>query len=482
MKKYIIRITTLFVALIALSCSDDFLDLKPLDEANFGNSFQSPQDVNLAVMGVYDILQKNGYPKDMAILSELITDNGTIQPARFAVAGAHDEREAELFQLTNENSNVNSRWNNLYKGIARANLVLSQIQTIPFADENLKNQYVGEAKFLRALFYFDLVRFFGEVPISLEEITSSEQAFELGRRPVEEVYRVIVSDLTQAMEDLPDVYSSSETGRVTSFAAKALLAKVFLTQDSADAAIPLLREVTQAGYALMGRYAEVFDTDNTAESIFEIQYTDKDPNEGNPYPQFFLPRDGTSGSDVFGSGYLGGNGNGSIIPTQDLWDSYAQDDPRRTYNIAKYYSGQENDTIFRINKYRGAPTAPDNSEDNIIVLRYADVLLMLAEAINETSGGPTREAYNLVNQVRNRAGQENLSEGLGYESFKDVLLEERRLEFAFENHRWFDLIRFGKAVEVLSAKGHEIQPFHLLMPIPRNEVEINDLIDQNIGY
>ncbi|MGI8636660.1 MAG: RagB/SusD family nutrient uptake outer membrane protein [Segetibacter sp.] len=475
------------VILITLltSCGDKFVDLSPLDQATVGNSFNTPDDANLAVMGVYDALQGGSYPQDMAFLTELVTDNTMVQPTRIADAGRGDLRELEFFQFTDNNSYFQSRWSGLYRGIARANLVLEKIEQITFQDEALKNQYKGEAKFLRALFYFDLVRFFGPVPVSLTEIKSADEAFALKRSPETEVFQTIINDLNDAATVLPVSYNSSNVGRATKGAAQALLAKVYLTNNNPNLALPILRELTKAPYSykLMPTYAAAFDTDNTAEAIFEIQYTSSIAGEGNPYPNFFLTNDGTAGKDIYGSGFLGNTGQGINLPTQDMYDAYEPNDARRTYSIIKYYSKQEAGNVYVIYKYRGVPTSPNNSEDNIPVLRYADVLLMLAEAINETNKNPTTEAYDAVDLIRVRAGLAPLPRNLAYESFKTKLLQERRVEFAFENQRWFDLKRFNKAVEILSAKGYAIKPFHLLYPIPRKEVLISQgNIIQNPGY
>lgn len=473
------------ILLSLLAGCHKFIDLYPLDQANVGNSFNTPDDANLAVMGIYDALQGGSYPEDMAFLTELVTDNTMVQPTRIADAGRGDLRELEFFQFTDNNQYLQSRWSGLYTGISRANLLLEKIDQIIFTNQALKDQYTGEAKFLRALFYFDLVRFFGAVPVSLSEIKSADVAFSLKRAPENEVFQAIITDLSDAATMLPVSYSSSDVGRATKGAAKALLAKVYLTNNTPASAIPLLQELTRPPYTykLMNTYADVFDTDNNAESIFEIQYSSAIRGEGNPYPNFFLTNDGTAGKDIFGSGFLGNTGQGVNLPTQDMYDSYEPNDARRSYSIIIYYSKQEAGNVYIIYKYRGVPTSPYNSEDNIPVLRYADVLLMLAEAINESNHNPTPEAYDAINLVRERAGLMALTPNLTYETFKLQLLHERRVELAFENHRWFDLKRFNKAVEILQAKNYDIKPFQLLYPIPRKEVLISQgNITQNPGY
>ncbi len=484
MKKIYINYSLCLLMVLFASCKK-FIDLTPLDQANVENSFQSAADANLAVMGVYDALQSNSYAEDMALLTELISDNARIQPSRQGDAGKGDYRELETFQITDQNNFLQNRWSAAYRGIARANNLLDKIEQITFTDSTLKNQYIGEAKFLRSVFYFDLVRFFGGVPLSSATITNTTDAFSITRSTEAEVYNAIITDLTNASTVLPLTYSAAQMGRATKGAAKALLSKVYLTNKQAELALPLLRELTKAPYTyiLLPTYAAAFDTDNNAETIFEIQYTSIVPGEGNALPNFFLTNDNLSGREIYGASYLGTPGQGVCLPTDELYNSYEATDARRTYTLLKYASRQEGIDLYVVYKYRGISTSANNAEDNLPLVRHADVLLMLAEAINETAKAPNAEAYDAVDAVRKRAGLPVFSRVFDYESFKLKLLDERRWEFAFENQRWFDLKRFNKAVEILTAKGYDINPAHLLYPIPRKEVTISQgNITQNPGY
>lgn len=469
---------------LTMACKKNFIQLNPLDQSVETNSFVTPSDANLAVMGIYDALQTGSYGEDMASLTELISDNATVQPSRLGSAANIDLRELEYVQLTSQNGYIQSRWSNLYRGIARANLLLEKIETIPFSDSTIKSQYISEAKFLRALFYFDLVRFFGDVPLTLTVINSTQAAFNLKRTPQSEVYAAIENDLNEAMNKLPLSYPAAGTGRATQGAAKALLAKVFLSNNNAAGAVPLLRELTKSPYSykLMTTYSAAFDNDNPAESIFEIQYTSTVAGEGNVYPTYFLTTDGSSGRTIFGTGFVG-NGQGNCVVTQDLLNSYEQGDARKSYTVTTYFSNVEGANVNIVYKYRGVATSANNSEDNIYLLRYADVLLMLAEALNETNDNPTSEAYDAVDAVRKRAGVAVLNRNLDYNGFKLALLHERRVEFAFENQRWFDLKRFHRAVEILTPKNIPFKEFNYLYPVPKKEVDINPSnITQNPGY
>lgn len=469
------------------ACNKDFLDRSPLDQGSLSLSYQTPENANQALMGIYDVAQGNA--QDIARLTERTTDNAITQPSVGGAAGATavSLREIINFQYSSENEFMNNVWNSHYRGIASSNQFLERVEGIPFPAPALKDQYIGEAKFLRAYFYFNLVRFFGGVPLSLIEIKNPADAFALKRSTETEVYTAISNDLSDAASKLPLEYTSNNIGRVTKGAAKALLAKVYLSNKNAALALPLLRELTTVPfkYRLMPTYPEVFSTDNTAESIFEIQYLNNIiVNEGNSLVTFFFTNDGTIGKDIYGAAYTGPSGPGHVLASPDLYNSYEATDARRAYNILVYPSKIERINVNVVRKYNRLPAnGIGGADDNIIVLRYADVLLMLAEAINETNNGPTPEAYDNVDKVRVRAKVLPWVRTLNYDTFKSNLLEERRRELAFEFHRWFDLKRFGKLVDLLKLKNYPIQPFHVLFPIPRQQVEINPVnVPQNPGY
>lgn len=466
------------------ACNKDFLDLKPLDQSSVVLSYKTPDDAGLAVEGIYDVAQQG--MTALAILTERTTDNATTQPSVGGASGASSLREIIFYKFTSENSYMTEMWNNHYRGIAASNQLIERIEGIAFPNPVLKDQYIGEAKFLRAYFYFNLVRFFGGVPVSLTEIKNPAEGFALKRSTEAEVYTAITNDLSDANLKLPVTYNSNNVGRATQGAAKALLAKVHLTNKKPDLALPLLRQLTAAPYTyrLMPNYNEVFSTDNTAESVFEIQFVnDVINNEGNPLATFFLTNDPTIGKDLYGAGYVAGVGSGNVLASGDLYSNYQSTDARRTFNILIYNSRVERANVYLVRKYSRLPTTGlGRSDDNVIILRYADVLLMLAEAINETSG-PTAEAYDAVDKVRLRAKVAAWPRTLNADSFRTMLLEERRLELAFEFHRWFDLKRFGQLNTLLKAKGYPIEPFHVLFPIPKSQVDINPVnILQNPGY
>lgn len=481
------KLNRIFIFILSLSlltgCKKEFLNLAPLDQGSVNLSFRTPEDANRAVLGVYDITQQG--ISEFALLTERTTDNASSQSNVGLNNAGGNIRELIFYQFTSENSYMGNMWNTHYQGIALANQLIERIEGITFPNDALKKQYTGEAKFLRAYFYFNFVRFFGGVPLSLSEIKDPAAAFAIKRSTEAEVYEAISKDLLDAITTLPVSYASANLGRITQGAAKALLAKAYLTNKKADLALPLLRQLTTTPYAyrLMGTYPQVF-TDNTAESLFEIQYLSGiTNNEGNPLANFFLSNDASVGKDIFGAAYTGSPGSGFLLATPDLYNSYEATDTRRSFSYLQYRSVNEGANVYLVRKYYKLPsTGLGGSDDNVIIIRYADVLLMLAEAINE-AGGPTPEAYEAVDRVRVRAGVAVWPRNLSADVFKTRLFEERRWELAFEFHRWFDLKRSGKLVETLKAKGYPVLPHYILFPVPRGQVTINPVnVPQNPGY
>lgn len=270
--KILNRLAFLLLSLSFLAgCKKDFLDLAPLDQGSVNLSFKTPEDANRAVLGIYDITQQG--ISDFALLTERTTDNAKSQSNVGLNNAGGNIRELIFYQFTSENSYMSNLWNSHYQGIAVSNQVIERIEPITFANDALKKQYIGEAKFLRAYFYFNLVRFFGGVPLSLTELKEPAAAFALKRSTEAEIYDAISKDLLDAISALPVSHSSANLGRITQGAAKALLAKAYLTNKKPELALPLLRQLTTAPYAyrLMSSFPQVF-IDNTAESLFEIQF------------------------------------------------------------------------------------------------------------------------------------------------------------------------------------------------------------------
>ncbi|WP_057936700.1 RagB/SusD family nutrient uptake outer membrane protein [Algoriphagus resistens] len=468
------------------ACNSDFLDLAPISQGNSTNFYKTASDLENALTAVYGSLQYGGtYYSSMHVIGELRSDNTEITNPN---AGANLQA---VDDFTNDavNSISSTTWNAHYQGIQAANIVIDKIASVEM-DDALKARYTGEAKFLRALLYFNLVRIYGDVPLVLQVITNPEQGYTFGRNPKQEVYEQIIADLGDAEASLPFSYGNADVGRATRGAAMALLGKVYLTRKEWTAASQKLRELTDAsgetGYRLMDSYGDIFGptNENNAESIFEVQFSSSSNGEGSPFTNQFAPIG--SGKAVVSVG----NPLGQNIPTADMEAAYSIGDARKEFSMATSYqlNGDEVEHNF-ILKYSGTPAAYLDSDNNWIVLRYADVLLMYAEALNEISFQPDGEAFLLLNQIRSRAGLPMMSSSgpdpayvlATQQDFRAAVANERRVELAFEGHRWFDLVRTDEALNVLSSKG--IQAHHLLFPIPQSQIDINPgLIVQNPGY
>ncbi|MCE7063392.1 RagB/SusD family nutrient uptake outer membrane protein [Dyadobacter sp. CY343] len=469
-----------FLNLFLLGCSGKFLDLAPVSEASTANFYQTASDFNNALASAYASLQLNGQYGQYYAVSEIPSDD-----SRPVLSGSViDQDEFDKFYLRSTNPYLNTRWADGYKGIYRTNVILSRIDAISM-NADLKKQYIGESKFLRALMYFNLVRIFGDVPLILEEIVDTEDGYRYNRTPAAEVYAQIIKDLGEAELALPATYTSSDLGRATRGAAQALLGNVYLTQHRYAEAASKLKLVVDSGiYALLPKYADVFSpaNKNGKESVFEVQYKKGlSPLKGNGLGSTYAPAN--SGNSVI---QFGGDGNNE--PTADMVQAYEPGDNRKDVSLGTFYInsiGQRIDQNF-IRKYDDAPTVKYDSDDNFPVLRYADVLLMYAEALNEAGNVP--DALTLLNMVRARAGISN-KQISSKEDMRLALEQERRVELAFEGHRWFDLVRTGRALPILNAKASAIgittklTEKNLVFPVPQSQIDINPaLIKQNEGY
>ena len=474
--------TYILAGLLTLSlsaCTQKFLDLAPISSINTSSYYQTASDMLTALSGAYGSLQFAGQYGQYYVMSDIPSDDtypvlsGTVT----------DQDQFDKFYLLTTNPYLLAAWSDGYRGIYRCNTVIGRIEGITM-DATLKSRVIGEAKFLRALMYFNLVRYFGDVPLILTEITDPLQGYNYGRTPATDVYTQIVKDLTDAETVLPVSYTGTDIGRATAGAAKSLLGKVYLTQKNYASAAAKLKEVIAPGtYSLLPSYANLFTpaNKNSRESIFEVQYKKGNIGEGSSYANSYAPTNSGNAVIAFGGG-------GNNIPTADLERSYEANDPRKTISMATSYtntSGAKVDAYY-IKKYADQPVVANDSEDNWYVLRYADVLLMYAEALNET--GKTADALPYLNQVRQRVGLADKSISTQAD-MRLALEQERRVELAFEGHRWFDLVRTDRAIPVLNAKAAAIgikTPLttnSLIFPVPQSQIDINPTkIKQNPGY
>jgi hypothetical protein len=372
------------------------------------------------------------------------------------------------------------------------------------ASDGIKTRSEGELKMIRAYLYFHLVQHFGDVIVITEPVNSPAEAFEYNRSPVETVYQQIISDLNFAVDALPTSYASDQVGRVTKGAALSLLGKVHLTRKNYGDAISALNQVTTLGYELLSDYEDIFDPQNKnhQESIWDIQYQgDNEFGVNSNFIYTFAPR------ESFGAviDFPGQEGGGWNTPTNEITALYEEGDLRKDVSLQEGYTNLDGEyvPVPYINKYNHPHTIRGVTNDNFPVIRYADVLLMLAEAINEVEG-PTATAVGYLNDVRDRAGLDPVS-GLSKDEFREAVLNERRLELAFENHRWFDLKRTMETQELVSflnayglreranpttsrggipfsTNDFIFEAHEILFPIPQDQMRINSSLVQNPGY
>jgi hypothetical protein len=487
-----IAVITLIVSATSLGSCKKFLDSKPVSATSVTEFYKTTADFEQALVGAYagmaQVYQGNGY---FSLLTDLHSDN----TSELVLGGDGNEAKMDIdrFTLTADNEHVTAFWQNSYTLIARANAILKSIDASPL-DQSAKDEYTGQAKALRALSYFNLVRLYGDVPLVTEPVTDIDASYKVGRSSVDDVYAQIIADLSASETLLPASYDASMTGKITKGAAESLLGEVYLTRKQYAEAVAEFKKVVDGNqYALLSNYADLFKASNqgNAESILMAQYKTGEAYLGSNLPNHFAPT-GSEGALTATGGSYGFN-----QPTEDIANAYAAGDVRRN-NIADGYTNA--DGVYVPAKYirgyveREVGNGYLDSGADWYIIRYADVLLMYAEALNEVNNGPNSSAYTALNLVRNRAGLLN-SSALTYDAFKADVYEQERLESPFEGRRWFDLVRTGRALTVLNSKvstpgsgstigiSAPIQESQLLYPIPLIVVTTSSpAIKQNPGY
>lgn len=470
----------LLILICFIQASCNLLDQKL--ESNFtpDNFYKNAEDAKAAVSAAYDPLNTaNMYNQVMWILQDQATDDAEWGGGRSTANQA--KNDLDKYSFTPATSTFQSLWSSAYGGINRCNAVISRVPGIAM-DTALRNRYVAEAKFLRGFYYFTLVRLFGGVPLVLEETTSLDN-LEVARNTVDEVYQQVIKDFMEAAAVLPATYSAGDLGRASKGAALAFLAKVYLTREDWSNAAARCKEVMDLGvYDLWTSFDQVFliANKNGKEAIFEVQALGGGVGEGSFMQGYMRPNfDRVNGVAGFGDDPV----------TKNLYDTYQPADKRRDVTIRMYSASSipaaPASIIFPayVYKYRD-PSATANGEgsNNFPIVRYADVLLMYAEALNEQAAGNTL-AYDAVNRIRERAGLADL-EGLTQSQFRDSVLLERRLELAFEGHRWYDLARTRRLISAMKAQNPAVvvSEMHYLYPIPQTEIDVNSKLEQNPDY
>jgi len=462
MKKILVLAS--LATLLMTSCGDSFFDLEPASSVTIDKVYKTASDYNVAVIGCYAKLQSqvNFYTE----CCEYRSDNLSLGAP---TAGTQDRYDIDHFTEKPSNGILSSYWANFNNNVYRCNLLLDQIDGANFA-ENLKKQYKGEAMFIRALNYFNMYRIWGGVPAT-KHVVSAAEALKVARYSDEQMFDLITGDLKEIVDNnyLPETYSSADMGRATSGAAKALLGKVYLTFHKWTEAKDILSQLI-GKYQLVSPIAQVFNVDNknNNEIIFAVHFNKEIEGEGHSY------------------WYNLTNASDDTNQTSSLLNTFPTGDARK--DLITYVQVEKN--VRLMNKFYDtkSPTFKTVGNDQIL-LRYADVLLMYAEALNEIQYDASEGSLALkyLNAVRQRAGISNLTAKQlpTQEKFRKSILVERQREFPYEGQRWFDLVRMGFAKSVMAENGVEIKDYQLLFPIPQQEIEkVGDksILWQNPGY
>jgi tetratricopeptide (TPR) repeat protein len=481
MKKIISAV--ILSSLVTASCNRDFIELTPISTVSIDQLYKTDNDFRDALTGAYRSLQ-NQY-QNFWIFGDVRGDDSEQQ-----VVKNDPWYYSDTFTINNDLALLSTTWSNYYQLITRVNNVIARIEEVDASTLPNKNRHIGEAKFLRALAYFDLVRIYGEVPMLTAPI-STEQSYKLRRESAMTIYNeVIVKDLLDAETKLGAAYSGTNVGRPTSGAAKALLGRVYLTLKDFAKAETKLREVTTMGYALLPNYNDLFDyskNEHHSEYIFDVEYEEGLGGQGSVFTHRFFPNSATMATFY---GVRGGELAETNSPTQKLISAFTETDKRRDITIGtkggftdatgKFVALPQATSQTYTKKYITPVAVQNDSRANWKVIRYADVLLMLAEALNENE--KTDEAVTFLNQVRQRAGLTPYALS-SQADIREKIALERRLELSFEGHRWFDLVRTGKALEVMRPTG--MQEYMTVFPVPLSQVQVvNDknIFPQNPGY
>jgi starch-binding outer membrane protein, SusD/RagB family len=459
----------IFVILIAAGTSltgcKKFLVVTPETQLTSETFFQSESDFKQAVNATYTPM-RGIYNTTKFLTTEMHSDNAYYY--RNTLFGATEQQENLAdFAITvsgnlTTNSNVLSQYRAYYQIISRANQILTTIDAVDFSADS-KNNLKGQALFLRAWSYFDLVRLFGAVPLHLVPATTREETA-LPLTQVDSIYLQIEKDAQEAIMLLPNK-ATQEPGRATSGAAKTLLADVYITREQWALAEPLLTDViTNDRYALMPTYAEAFSNTisnkNNQESVFEVQYMEGSDNLNGAqiYNMLPMPLSSAEIAPIIGvSNPQDLSGEGNNAPTPDLIAAYETGDARKDATIGYVTASgslRTDKTYPYCLKYAKPHALWNNTGVNIPVYRYSEVLLLLAESLNEQ--GKTTDAIPYLNQVRTRAGLAG-TPASSQSAVHDAIIQERRVELAFECKRWFDLVRTGTAVDVITAYGERVK-------------------------
>ncbi len=470
MKFLYIGCLTLFLTM--MGCQQSFLDTAPSDKIVTSTFYQTADDAVMAVNAIYQVLATlHNHQYDDVLVAT--SDNAF---------GNEDIPQLSSWTFQSNDPGITNLWQRCYEGILYANTALKYIPGIEM-DNATKNNLLGQAHFLRGLYYLLLVNNFGRVPLILEPLTV--ETMEVPREETNVVYDQIISDFEFARTNLvsiQDIRGTNDLGRATAEAAAGYLARTYMWLENWESCAKYAKEVISSGlYGLEADYAMVFhySNKNNKESLFEVQYASQVPGAASfDYSCWNSPR----GNDRVSCGY------GHLMTTQSLIDAYEPGDLRRPATIfiegddffgVPYDPSLSNTGSNPVKWLVPIEEATAGNTPNRQLMRYAEVLLMYAEA--QFHLGEKTEALNAINEIRNRAGLDNLDIS---ELDLNAIYKERRIELAFEGHRLGDLRRTGMAESLLNAIGKNYQSFHNVFPIPSIEMDANSALagDQNPGY
>ena len=495
MKYKILSVFASFVLIFTFSCTTKFLDLYPISSQTTGTFYKTQKDFDQALNACYKELQDHydAYSTTEYILEAKSDD---------VMPGPYGSLDIARFLDDATNSTTAAFWKKSFEVINTCNQLITYIDG---AEEEIsdKETMVAEARFIRGIVYFDMVRLFGGMPL-YDKAYNLDEYYTIARSSIDETYEFIYSDFQTAAEVLPANYTGANVGRATSFAAKGFLGKAYLTNQKYSEALELFNQITSSpNYGFYNDWLQIWDeaNDNGQQALFQIQFITGSTNrdQGCQYLTY-CAAEGVAIGDLADKKYPLGGASPSMLVSQDLYDSYEDGDIRRDLTICSEYMTKQNvlnTSTFFVWKFTHKAIIPSLTEDwglNRTLLRYTDILMMKAECINQISG-PISEAVNIVNMVRTRAGLADLAaeETSSKDSFLQAIVKERRHEFAFENQRWFDLLRWGIAEDVMNSfladmevnVPHEMKSYQNLYPIPAEQIEIigdETVLSQNPGY